>query len=189
MNNQSDRRGHNAVKGKQGFQEVPKSESSNLTLTKGVFIDPETGTILNSVVYVDNFDGLDADDMSDSDIAGYASRHGRVVAPVPEPEPTLTVDDYGTKHWRNADGLLHNPDGPAVEWSNGSKEYYINDQLHRTDGPAVEHPNGDKEYWVNGGLHRTDGPAVERPSGYKSYWVNGRPFDTEEEWRKAVEAL
>ena len=32
----------------------------------------------------------------------------------------------------------------------GTKYWYQNDQLHRTDGPAVEYPNGTKRYWING---------------------------------------
>jgi len=31
---------------------------------------------------------------------------------------------------------LHREDGPAVEWYNGSKEWYKNAKLHREDGPA-----------------------------------------------------
>lgn len=33
--------------------------------------------------------------------------------------------------------MLHREDGPAVEWKDGSEEWYINDVLHREDGPAV----------------------------------------------------
>ena len=48
--------------------------------------------------------------------------------------------------------------------------------LHRLDGPAVEYTNGHKEYWVEGKLHRLDGPAVEyrHTKKYKKYYyVNG----------------
>ena len=31
----------------------------------------------------------------------------------------------GTQEWR-LDGKLHREDGPAVEWSNGSREWYLN---------------------------------------------------------------
>ena len=34
--------------------------------------------------------------------------------------------------------------------SDGTKYWCQNDQLHRTDGPAVEESNGSKEYWING---------------------------------------
>ena len=34
--------------------------------------------------------------------------------------------------------------------SDGSRYWYQNGIRHRTDGPAVEYPNGSKEYWING---------------------------------------
>jgi len=36
-----------------------------------------------------------------------------------------------------------------VEWANGDKFWYLNGNLHRVDGPAVERTNGVKEYWIN----------------------------------------
>ena len=70
---------------------------------------------------------------------------------------TPIIDEYGTKWYYNEQG-----------------------QLHRTDGPAVEYANGDKEWWVNGQLHRPDGPAIEYASGTKSWWVNGKCLTEEE---------
>lgn len=46
--------------------------------------------------------------------------------------------------------ILHREDGPAVEWYDGAKDWYINGQLHREDGPAIEYANGTKSYWING---------------------------------------
>ena len=34
--------------------------------------------------------------------------------------------------------LQHNEKGPAVEWYDGDKEWWINGMYHRTDGPAIE---------------------------------------------------
>ena len=31
----------------------------------------------------------------------------------------------------------------------GDKHWYLNGKLHREDGPAVEYANGDKEWWLN----------------------------------------
>ena len=64
---------------------------------------------------------------------------------------TLTVetDENGTVTYRNADDQLHNPNGPAVVWADGSKYHYINGELHNANGPAVVHSNGDKEYCIN----------------------------------------
>ena len=36
-----------------------------------------------------------------------------------------------------------------IVYSNGTKFWYQNDRLHRTDGPAIEYPNGSIEYWLN----------------------------------------
>ena len=59
------------------------------------------------------------------------------------------IDEYGRIYHKDANGELHNPYGPAVIWSNGSKVYYIHGKLHRTDGPAVIDSNGYKAYYVN----------------------------------------
>src|ERR1700680_3490481 len=49
--------------------------------------------------------------------------------------------------WLNFKGQRHRDNGPAVEYSNGIKEWYINDELHREDGPAIEYPNGGSKFW------------------------------------------
>ena len=48
----------------------------------------------------------------------------------------------------------------------GNKYWYFNGQLHRVDGPAIENSNGYKEWWLNG--HRIDGPAIEYSNGDKA---------------------
>jgi hypothetical protein len=56
----------------------------------------------------------------------------------------------GSTEWRNEKGQWHREDGPAVEWSNGDEEWYINDKLHRINGPAVDFEKSDyTEWWVN----------------------------------------
>jgi len=64
---------------------------------------------------------------------------------------TLTVEknDLGTVIYRNADGRLHNANGPAMVYPNGDKSYYINGQLQNPDGPAMVWADGDKAYWIN----------------------------------------
>ena len=37
-----------------------------------------------------------------------------------------SVDDFGIKRWKNSEGQLHREDGPAREWANGHKEWYLN---------------------------------------------------------------
>ena len=85
----------------------------------------------------------------------------------------VVVDRYGTRRYYNGAGLLHRTDGPAVEHSDGSKEWYLNGELHRDVDPAIECANGTKEWYLNGELHREDGPAVEYANGTKEWWLNG----------------
>ena len=59
------------------------------------------------------------------------------------------IDAYGTKRWRNDQYQVHNPDGPAVILSDGTKAWCINGERHRTDGPAVIFSNGVKQYWIH----------------------------------------
>lgn len=33
--------------------------------------------------------------------------------------------------------ILHREDGPAIEYEDGTNEWYINNQRHRIDGPAI----------------------------------------------------
>ena len=42
----------------------------------------------------------------------------------------------------------------------GTKSWYLNDELHREDGPAIECANGYKEWFLNGVRHRAEGPAM-----------------------------
>lgn len=59
------------------------------------------------------------------------------------------------------------------------------DILHRTDGPAVEYANGYKAWYVNGKYHREDGPAVEYTDGVVEYWINGKEL-TPAQFKKAT---
>jgi hypothetical protein len=45
---------------------------------------------------------------------------------------------------------LHRVDGPAVEYSDGDKEWYLDGKLHRVDGPAIEYSDGDTEWYLDG---------------------------------------
>lgn len=48
------------------------------------------------------------------------------------------------------DGKLHREDGPAIEYSDGGKAWYMNGKLHRDNGPAVEYANGEKSWYYRG---------------------------------------
>jgi hypothetical protein len=70
-------------------------------------------------------------------------------------------------------GRLHREDGPAIEYADGTKEWYLNDRRHREDGPAIEYADGSKEWYLNDRRHREDGPAVEWADGEKEWYING----------------
>jgi len=70
--------------------------------------------------------------------------------------------------------IPHREDGPAVEWWDGGKEWYLNGKLHREDGPAIESSYGYKAWYLNGKRHREDGPAIESFFGNKSWYLNGK---------------
>ena len=64
----------------------------------------------------------------------------------------ITIDEYGNKFYYTDNKMtnLHRSDGPAVEWVNGDKYWWVNGKLHRTDGPAIEFSNGDKWWYIDG---------------------------------------
>jgi hypothetical protein len=56
----------------------------------------------------------------------------------------------------------------------------VNGKHHRADGPAIEYADGGKEWYVNGKLHREDGPAIEYADGGKEWWLNGKNLTQEQ---------
>ena len=52
---------------------------------------------------------------------------------------TKEINSFGEIRYFNEKGQLHREAGPAIEWSDGEKEWYVNGILHRIDGPAVEY--------------------------------------------------
>ena len=88
----------------------------------------------------------------------------------------VEVTKYNTI-WRNPETKqLHRLDGPAIEYSHGYKEWYIEGKRHRLNGPAIEYSDGSKEWWVEGKCHRTDGPACEYGNGDKEWYVDGQEY-------------
>jgi len=66
-------------------------------------------------------------------------------------EQFIHINEYGTKrHYsdRNME-ILHREDGPAIEYTNGRKAWFINGEYHREDGPAIEDADGYKEWFIN----------------------------------------
>ena len=97
----------------------------------------------------------------------------------------IKINEYGSKFYYKdkAMKVRHREDGPAIEWSNGDKEWWLNGKRHREDGPAVESADGGKFWYLNGERHREDGPAIEWSDNSKSWWLNGENL-TEEEFKK-----
>jgi hypothetical protein len=95
---------------------------------------------------------------------------------------TLTVEKSkrGTITYRNAEGKLHNPDGPAVIWHDGYTAHYINGKRHNPHGPAVVRSNCYKSYWIHGKLHNPDGPAVIWHDGCIEHYINGKKLNEAE---------
>ena len=93
----------------------------------------------------------------------------------------IETDGSETKYYSDkAMTVLHREDGPAVEWRDGDKYWYINGERHREDGPAVEYTNGYKAWYINDKRHREDGPAVEYADGSKEWYINGKRLTEEE---------
>ena len=62
----------------------------------------------------------------------------------------VTVDKDKTVRWYDDKDQLHRLDGPAVEYADGTKAWYVEGKLHRLDGPAIEYADGCKAWWVEG---------------------------------------
>ena len=84
-----------------------------------------------------------------------------------EPKSNVWLPD-GTWRRVNSDG-----DVLYTTTKNGS-------DYHRLDGPAVEWSDGSKQWWINNKLHRLDGPAVEWLDGRKAWYVNDKVYSKEE---------
>ena len=54
------------------------------------------------------------------------------------------------KTYKNDKGQYHRTDGPATEWADGTKEWYIEGIRHRIDGPAIEYANGTMSWYIKG---------------------------------------
>lgn len=62
----------------------------------------------------------------------------------------MTINNFGDKVWRLSNGDIHRENGPAVEYTDGSKAWWTNGKRHRAGGPAIDFSNGHKEWWSNG---------------------------------------
>ena len=76
----------------------------------------------------------------------------------------------------------------TVDNDNDHTYWRLNGEYHREDGPACEYSGGTKFWYVNGKLHRSDGPACEYAHGYKSWYINGVNY-TEEDFNKKISEM
>jgi hypothetical protein len=97
----------------------------------------------------------------------------------------VTVNENKTIRWYNDKDQLHRLDGVAIEYTDGTKSWWVNGKRHRLDGPAIEWASGTKEWYVDSKRHRLDGPAVEHADGYKAWWVDDKKL-TEKEFNAYI---
>ena len=72
--------------------------------------------------------------------------------------------------------------------SDGDIFYYKDAEMttrHRIDGPAMEYSDGTKVWYLHGKRHRIDGPAIEWAYGDKSWCLNGFSLEFQA-WKRAV---
>lgn len=67
--------------------------------------------------------------------------------------------------------------GPAIEYADDDKLWFINGKLHRENYPAIKRTNSDKVWYINGKLYRKNGPAIKSRKGDKIWFINGKRLD------------
>ena len=71
----------------------------------------------------------------------------------------------------------------------GHKFYYSDHKMmvfHREDGPAIEYVNGDRVWYLNGLFHCEDGPAIQWVDGPKWWYLNGQCISEAEHTRRTA---
>ena len=86
--------------------------------------------------------------------------------PVGDTDLIREVDCFGTVRYFDGDGLLHREDGPAVERSNGTREWWIDGYPHREDGPAIEWADGYREWYLDGKQLSEDEFEARKPTSF-----------------------
>jgi hypothetical protein len=71
-------------------------------------------------------------------------------------------------------GELHNDNGPAITYENGTKVWYQHGKMHRIGGPALEYSDGTGWWYINGMRHRIDGPAWTDANGKQEWYFEDR---------------
>lgn len=105
-----------------------------------------------------------------------------------------SVNENGNTYWLiEGTSTYHREDGPAIEYADGTKSWWINGKRHRIDGPAIEYSYGGKWWFQYGMFHREDGPAVEEVDQVNnSYYYKDKLYEnisSDEEWRQLVSII
>jgi hypothetical protein len=79
----------------------------------------------------------------------------------------IQIIDFPDRTEYTRRGRFHRTDGPAIEFQNGSEEWFLNGKRTRADGPAVVRKDivGEpllEQWWVDNKLSRVGEPAVIR---------------------------
>lgn len=61
-------------------------------------------------------------------------------------------------------------------------------KFHRIGGPADEFDNGDKVFYINGKRHNEEGAAIQLADGRNFFYLNGKEM-TEQKWAEEVKKL
>jgi hypothetical protein len=88
----------------------------------------------------------------------------------------ITIRKFDKTKDKLIESELHRLDGPAIEWTNGTKHWYEDGYRQRLDGPAVEHADGHKEWWI-GGINITKDMFVKHPL-VKAFRQGQKDFET-----------
>ena len=98
----------------------------------------------------------------------------------------IEIDENGTKFYCKDKAMTkrHRGDGPAAEYANGDKVWYLDGKCHREDGPAIEYTDGDKEWWLDGKRHREEGAAIEYAYGDREWWLDGVKYNEKEYYKE-----
>jgi len=93
----------------------------------------------------------------------------------------VKIDEFGTKRYYNDEGKRHRLDGPMLEWSDGTKYWYINGNRHRNIDPSYEYSNGEKQWWFKGECHRIGGSSC---STFEIWFIYDKAYTKEEYYKK-----
>jgi len=93
----------------------------------------------------------------------------------------IKIDEYGNKRYLNDEEQLHRLDGPAVEYSCGTKYWAINGNYHRNIDLAEEYSDGEKLWRFKGERHRVGGSFY---SHSKWWFIHGEVYSKEDYFNK-----